>query len=134
MDGGRFSRFCVSDTGAAALPGHRRSARVLRPHLDVGVRPEANWGFLQDHFGSRMMGRCFCLTSEGHMGVGSGFMDPNDEVVVPLGCSTPVLLRPEGNRGEYRFVGDICVNGYMHGKAMDDLKSDNRRVKRDVIH
>lgn len=102
--------------------------------LDVGLRPEANRGFLQDHFGSRMMGRCFCLTSEGRMGLGTGFMHPNDEVVVPLGCSTPVLLRPEGNRGEYRFVGDIYVDGYMHGKAMDDLNSDGRRLKRYVIH
>lgn len=102
--------------------------------LDVGLRPEANRGFLQDHFGSRMMGRCFCLTSEGRMGLGTGFMAPNDEVVVPLGCSTPVLLRPEGNRGEYRFVGDIYVDGYMHGKAMEDVSSDKRRLKRYVIH
>lgn len=102
--------------------------------LDVGLRPEANRGFLQDHFGSRMMGRCFCLTNEGRMGLGTGFMAPNDEVVVPLGCSTPVLLRPEGNRGEYRFVGDIYVDGYMHGKAMEDVSSDRRRLKRYVIH
>lgn len=102
--------------------------------LDVGLRPEANRGFLRDHFESRMMGRCFCLTSEGRMGLGTGFMDPKDEVVVPLGCSTPVLLRPEGNRGEYRFVGDIYVDGYMHGKAVEDLNSDKRRLKRYIIH
>lgn len=102
--------------------------------VDVGLRPEANRGFLQDHFGSRMMGRCFCVTNEGRMGLGTGFMAPNDEVVVPLGCSTPVLLRPEGNRGEYRFVGDIYVNGYMHGKAMKDLDSKQRRLKRYIIH
>lgn len=102
--------------------------------VDVGLRPEANRGFLQDHFGSRMMGRCFCLTSEGRMGLGTGFMAPNDEVVVPLGCSTPVLLRPEGNRGEYRFVGDIYVDGYMHGRAVEDLNSDKRRLKRYIIH
>lgn len=101
---------------------------------DVGLKPEENRGFLQDHFGSRMMGRCFCLTSEGQTGLGTGFMGPKDEVVVPLGCSTPVLLRPEGNRGEYRFVGDIYVDGYMHGKAMDDVNSGKRRLKRYVIH
>lgn len=81
-----------------------------------------------------MMGRCFCVTNEGRMGLGTGFMAPNDEVVVPLGCSTPVLLRPEGNRGEYRFVGDIYINGYMHGKAIEDLDSKKRRLKRYIIH
>lgn len=103
-------------------------------NVDVGVRPEANRAFLQDHFGSYMMGRCFCLTSEGRMGLGTGFMAPNDEVVVPLGCSTPVLLRPEGNRGEYRLVGDIYVDGYMHGKAIEDLNTDKRQLKRYIIH
>lgn len=102
--------------------------------VEVGVRPEENRRFLQDHFGSRMMGRCFCLTDEGRTGLGTGFMAPDDEVVVPLGCSTPVLLRPEGNRGEYRFVGDIYVHGYMHGEAMDDLDSDKRQLKRYIIH
>lgn len=101
---------------------------------DVGLKPKENRGFLQDHFSSRMMGRSFCLTSEGRTGLGTGFMAPNDEVVVPLGCSTPVLLRREGNRGEYRFVGDIYVDGYMHGEAIDDVNSDKRRVRRYVIH
>ncbi|KAH8756767.1 heterokaryon incompatibility protein-domain-containing protein [Diaporthe sp. PMI_573] len=103
-------------------------------NVDVGLKPEANRRFLQYHFGSRMMGRCFCLTNEGRMGLGTGFMAPNDEVVVPLGCSTPVLLRPEGNRGEYRFIGDVYIDGYMHGEAMDDLDSNKRRLKRYVIH
>lgn len=102
--------------------------------VNVGVRPEEHRRFLQDHFGSRMMGRCFCLTDEGRTGLGTGFMAPNDEVVVPLGCSTPVLLRPEGNRGEYRFVGDIYVHGYMHGEAMDHLDSDKRQLKQYIIH
>lgn len=100
----------------------------------VEVEQKDNRRFLQDHFGSRMMGRSFCLTSEGRMGVGTGFMAPYDEVVVPLGCSTPVLLRPEGNCGEYRFVGDIYIDGYMHGEAMDDRDSNGRRVKRYIVH
>lgn len=102
--------------------------------LDVGVMPDAKRKFLLDLFGSRMVGRCFCLTSEGRMGLGTGFMASGDKVVVPLGCSTPVLLRPEGNCGEYRFVGDIYIHDYMHGKAMDDLKSGRRQLKRYTIH
>ncbi|KAH9906166.1 heterokaryon incompatibility protein-domain-containing protein [Xylariomycetidae sp. FL2044] len=64
---------------------------------------------LQDNCAARMMGRCFFITSGGLMGLGTGFMDPGDVVCVPLGCSTPVLLRPQGGRGEYRMVGDACT-------------------------
>lgn len=90
--------------------------------------------FLQMHFSSRMMGRCLFKTSEGRLGLGTGFMAPEDEVVVPLGCSTPILLRKEGNRGEYRFVGDVYVDGYMHGKAVKDRDDGRRHVERYVLH
>lgn len=51
-------------------------------------------------------------------------MARGDVVVVPYGCSTPVLLRPEGSSsgsgyGEYRFVGDVYIHGYMDGEAME---------------
>ncbi|KAF2468420.1 uncharacterized protein BDR25DRAFT_304884 [Lindgomyces ingoldianus] len=103
------------------------SAKV---NIDSGARRQ----FLQEHFGSRMMGRCFCITEEGRMGIGSGFMAVGDVVVVPLGCSTPVILRPEGNRGEYRFVGDIYINGYMHGKAVEKWRSGEKELQKYVLH
>ena len=41
-----------------------------------------------------------------------------DLVCVPLGCSTPIIL---GKRGDgYTFIGDIYVDGYTDGKAVDD--------------
>lgn len=73
--------------------------------------------FLQKHFGSQMMGRCFCITDEDLIGLGSGFMTVGDIVVVPFGCSTPIILRPEGDG--FRFVGDVYIHGYMYGKAVN---------------
>jgi hypothetical protein len=108
----------------------------LRHCLDakVDVEPDARGQFVQDNFGRHMMGRCLCLTKEGHIGMGSGFMTPGDVVVVPLGCYTPILLRPEGRHGEYRLVGDVYINEYMRGKAVEQWMSGERELKEYVLH
>jgi len=108
----------------------------LQSYLDakVDIDPSARRRFVQDHFAQSMMGRCFCLTVDGRMGMGSGFMTRDDVVVVPLGCDTPILIRPEGHRGEYRFVGDVYVNFYMDGKAVRQLNDGERKVTKYVLH
>lgn len=56
--------------------------------------------------------------------------------VVPLGCATPVLLRQEGRRGRFRFVGDVDVDGYVYvyGKAADQWKAEKRQAERYELH
>lgn len=90
--------------------------------------------FLQDHFGSKMMGRCFCITDGNRLGLGTGFMTLDDVAVVPLGCSTPVISRPEG--GGYRFVGDVCIDGYMDGRAVEECNNKDKggQLRTYVIH
>lgn len=90
--------------------------------------------FIQEYFGSKMMGRCFCITDEDQIGLGTGFMARDDLVVVPLGCSTPVILRPEGR--EYRFVGDVYVYGYMDGEAVREYEcgSSGRHLREFLLH
>ncbi|KAI6760637.1 hypothetical protein HG530_009497 [Fusarium avenaceum] len=108
----------------------------LREYLDIEIdlKPEMRRQLLQQNFGDHMMGRCFCLTQQHRMAMGSGFMMAGDLIVVPLGCSTPILLRAEGPQGEYRYVGDIYVAGYMDGKAINKWKDDKRKLKTYVLH
>jgi hypothetical protein len=108
--------------------------RELKRYLneDLGIPPEERRSFLH-HIFKRMMGRCFCLTGEGHMGLGTGFMTAGDIIVVPYGCSTPIILRPEGRHGEYRFVGDVYVHGFMHGEILE-LSDIKAREKEYVLH
>jgi len=68
------------------------------------------------------MGRTFCITRGGLIGMGTGFMRRGDIVVVPFGCSTPILLRAEGQSNEFRYVGDVYIHGYMHGEALTSGK------------
>jgi hypothetical protein len=97
----------------------------LKQYADITglIEPDARRKFLQDHFGNRMMGRSFCVTEQGLMGMGSGFMTTGDLVVVPFGSSTPILLRPEGLRDEHRYVGDVYIDGYMHGEAIRQMEA-----------
>nr|XP_036583874.1 heterokaryon incompatibility protein [Colletotrichum truncatum]KAF6793133.1 heterokaryon incompatibility protein [Colletotrichum truncatum] len=78
----------------------------------------------QEYFGDRMMGRCFCLLQEGEgqtkMGMGTGYMGVGDLVVIAHGCSTPIILRPTGLEGKFQFIGDVYVDGYMDGEAIED--------------
>ncbi|KAF2629656.1 hypothetical protein BU25DRAFT_336648 [Macroventuria anomochaeta] len=85
-------------------------------------------------FGTHMMGRSFCVTEKRqYIGMGSGFMDVDDVIVVPLGCNTPIILRPEG-LNEYRYVGDIYIHGYMHGEAIQQLDAGQRTLQKYVLH
>ncbi|KAF2110640.1 heterokaryon incompatibility protein-domain-containing protein [Lophiotrema nucula] len=104
-----------------------RLDRKLEDYLqeNMGVAWEEHRSFLHQHF-KRMMGRCFCLTENGYMGLGAGFMTARDIIVVPYGCSTPIILRPEGRHGEFRYVGDVYIHGFMDGEA---LKLDHRKTR-----
>lgn len=103
-------------------------------NIEIDLKPEMRRQLLQQNVGDHMMGRCFCLTTQHRMAMGSGFMLAGDLIVVPLGCSTPILLRAEGAQGEYRYVGDIYVAGYMDGKAINEWKDDRRELKSYVLH
>jgi hypothetical protein len=76
------------------------------------------------------MGRTFCITLDGLLGMGTGFMSRADVVVVPFGCSTPILLRAEGEKAEFRYVGDVYIHGYMHGEALESSKP----IKKYTLH
>jgi hypothetical protein len=97
-----------------------RLDRVLEGYADQNMNMSTSEcrSFLHRHF-KRMMGRCFCVTKKGYLGLGTGFMTAGDVVVVPYGCSTPVILRPEGRHGGFRFVGDVYVHNFMNGEVFN---------------
>lgn len=61
-------------------------------------------------------------------------MAVGDIVVVAFGCHSPIILRPEGNQGRYRYVGDVYIDGYMRGEAVDELEQGKRKVAKFVLH
>ncbi|KAI0190825.1 heterokaryon incompatibility protein-domain-containing protein [Astrocystis sublimbata] len=98
-----------------------------------GIPPKDRRNILQDNCASKMQGRCFFTTENGLMGMGSGFMKDGDIICVPLGCKTPVILRPDGNH-EYRLVGDAYIDGYMNGVAVKEWRRGIRPLQNYVLH
>lgn len=66
-----------------------------------------------DHSG----GRSFFITEQGSMGLSPSAATLGDIVVVILGCTSPLVLRPVGD-GKYLVVGEAYYNGYMDGEAL----------------
>jgi hypothetical protein len=86
---------------------------------------------LLEIFTKAMTGRCFAITCSGLLCLGSGALQVEDLICVPRGCSTPVILRKRGDA--YTFIGDIYVDGYMHGKAIEDYQNGTRQVQTFMI-
>jgi hypothetical protein len=59
--------------------------------------------------------------------MGSGYMTAGDLVVVPFGCSTPILIRPATRPNEYSYAGDVYIDGYMNGEAVQETEANNPR-------
>jgi hypothetical protein len=53
------------------------------------------------------IGRRFFITDSNLMGMCPGSADPGDIICVLLGCSVPVVLRPQGDH--YIFLGEAYV-------------------------
>jgi hypothetical protein len=66
--------------------------------------------------------------------MGSGFMSVGDLVVVPLGCRTPIIIRPDASGQGFRFVGDVYVDRYMTSLAIKYWKDGYRGLETFVLH
>lgn len=80
--------------------------------LDTGLR----WYNPQD---SNM----FFLTRSGFIGT-AHYIGRGDEVIVPLGASAPIIVRPcTDSPGTYYFIGECYVHGIMDGELIELLDS-----------
>lgn len=63
------------------------------------------------------MARRLTVTEKGYLGMAASRTQKGDLVVVLFGCNIPVILR-EGGEGNFEFVGECYVDGFMDGEAM----------------
>ncbi|KAI1132540.1 heterokaryon incompatibility protein-domain-containing protein [Nemania abortiva] len=111
------------------LPYIRLDDDLLK-HIDIGLGDKVD---LRHNFASRMMGRCFFLTKMNRMGMGTGCMLPGDIIVIPLGCRTPIVIRKAKQRERFQYVGDVYLDGYMYGKAVNQMNNGERPVEKFVL-
>lgn len=84
-----------------------------------GLRHTSNlnlflFGYLPERFGEPAL----FVTQAGFVGAGPHDMQEGDHIVLPYGCRSPMMLRPNRN-GTWRFMGLVYVRGIMDDELMD---------------
>ncbi|KAH8675142.1 heterokaryon incompatibility protein-domain-containing protein [Ilyonectria robusta] len=87
--------------------------------------------WILDELGRGMVSRRFCISDSGLFALVSGSAHEDDEIYVPLGAPLPIVLRRDGL--EYKYVGEAYVDGYMFGKAIDELERGEREVQSVIL-
>ena len=114
------------------LPSLRLDAQLeayaKEPTLLTDSLRERTWA---DYIESSIAGRRFCISDDSLLCLGPGNLGPGDTICVPLGCSTPIILRKKG--AEWHYVGDIYVDGYMYGRAIEEFQNGQRQLEHFVL-
>ena len=69
----------------------------------------------------KALGRCWCLTENGYLGLVPGGTQVGDRVCIFYGGALPFLVRPCSAKPDtdFRLVGHGYFHGLMHGEAFD---------------
>ncbi|KAE9378931.1 HET-domain-containing protein [Stipitochalara longipes BDJ] len=76
--------------------------------------------------------RCLILSDSGSFGLAPGIAVEGDILCIPLGCMSPVILRP--CEDYYTLIGEVRVHGFMHGEAITLLEKGELNVQNFELH
>lgn len=91
---------------------------LFSPHEMLSMTADGFRSCIQVVWGKR-----FAILNSGHIGVVPKHAANGDVLVVLLGCSMPIVLRPI-DEPKYAVVGESYVHGAMDGEAMEDCVSE----------
>ena len=74
----------------------------------IDAEDDSETGSFFDHCKTNLASRRF-IAGEGFIGVGSGYIAPEDFVVIPSGCSTPIIVRQGLHQTRFTLVGDAYI-------------------------
>jgi hypothetical protein len=84
-------------------------------------------------FSGRVTGDCshkrLFVTDGGICGLGHRPTREGDVLAVLFGCPMPVVLRKTESPGEYRFVGQSYVRGYMFGQLIEEQQKESMQAE-----
>jgi hypothetical protein len=78
---------------------------------------ETNLAFFRAAMG-HTESRSLFVTRKGYIGVGCQDLEVGDEILVPFGCSVPLIVRENGEN--FKIIGDAYVSGMMQDELMRD--------------
>ena len=105
--------------------------RLLLPFYLLPAQP----GQFTKIYGQKGERLRFFVTDSGAIGMGPGTMQPGDLVVILFGASSPFVLRPTDNNGQYSLVGECYLDGIMEGQRIEQLQENGALEKaQEVFH
>ncbi|KAF2123217.1 heterokaryon incompatibility protein-domain-containing protein [Lophiotrema nucula] len=128
-----FEAFCASKFSETFNEQHSAALKHQIPKADGG---EEKMGNAQHFFvAARQIchGRRVFMTDKGSLGLGPAPMQKEDLCCVLVGARVPFVLRSTRTPGHYRVVGECYLQGYMEGKAVDEMKSGNLDLENFVL-
>ncbi|KAH7130158.1 heterokaryon incompatibility protein-domain-containing protein [Dendryphion nanum] len=95
--------------------------------IDPTLPHDASTGEYLSELKACLPGWRLAVTSNGYFAKVPNLAKLEDIICVPLGSSTPLVLRDMG-LGKYQLIGRCFVHGYMGGKAMFKLDIASQKV------
>ncbi|OAG02680.1 HET-domain-containing protein [Paraphaeosphaeria sporulosa] len=77
--------------------------------------------------------RCLITLDTGHFGLAPHHVERGDQVFVLQGSSLPLVLRPVGETGQFRVIGECFVDGYWNGEAFDGAERGGFEIEEVVL-
>lgn len=75
------------------------------------------------------MYRSLVTMDTGHVGFAPTNVQRNDKVFVLIGCSIPVILRPDETGDYYKVVAECYMDGFMTGEAFEALDTGEYQLQ-----
>ncbi|KAL3595535.1 hypothetical protein FPOAC2_09876 [Fusarium poae] len=108
-------------------------------NLAQGKESQHNWRQYESNIIVGLQDSYCFITNDGYLGHcrTRGTVELGDEVFIPLGCQTPILIRSTANT-KHRSLGDCFVHGVMSGETLLGPLPDNyivqQRTGPDGVH
>jgi hypothetical protein len=129
---GAFVRLGAKNSAAPIDPRLREYLTFNDEPSDLKDELDLRYEILIMDASNRVWDRRLILSDSGWFGIGPGTATEGDILCIPLGCMSPVVLRPY--EGYYTLIGETYVHGFMHGEAIELLEEGKLKVQHFEIH
>ena len=111
----------------------REAAFEIKTEAEIKLFPEIHPGKVTNDYrrraigdmrtfdhaqGDKALNRTLYCTSRGLLGLGPLSMQANDEIWILQNGQVPFILRKEGQGGNYSFIGEAYLHGFMRGEML----------------
>ncbi|EPE27954.1 hypothetical protein GLAREA_04745 [Glarea lozoyensis ATCC 20868] len=78
---------------------------------------------------TKSMTRRLVTTNTGYIGMGPCRVQKGDKIVVLLGCSIPLVLRPRSEIHSYEVIGEFYLHEFMSGEVLERFDGQNSEIE-----